>query len=228
MELFRQEYELNLPRNWGKKTFLRLQQRELESLLPPKATSSKVLAAIQNTNNPVSDERVLNITTVLTQLTDEELVEYFEKVEKCSDLIMQNWKSISDHVLRSISMVFGEELEYLDLSYSSVSINHLEILLARVLKLKVIRINGCKDFDAACMAILARVSSSTLIEVYADGCEFRIDPLLILGGCIGFNSPKFAHLTVISLASCPVVDKGEYFITHVFYAYCGYMILQTY
>ena len=207
MELFRQEYELNLPRNWGKKTFYRLQQRELESLLPPKATSAKVLTALQNFG-PVSDEKILNITSLLSQLSDEELIEYFEKVGKSDCIVMQNWKSISDQVLRSISMVFGEEIELLDVSYSEIAINHLEILLARVLKLKVIRINGCKSFDAACMAILARVSSSTMTEVYADGCEFRIDPLLILGGCIGFNSPKFSHLTVLSLASCPILDKG--------------------
>jgi F-box and leucine-rich repeat protein 2/20 len=210
MELFRQEYEANLPKNYGKLAFERLQQREIEKLGPQKEISLKVREALDAQHSFNSSESEQNITRLLRMLPDDEICEYFAHIPPgCTALIMQSWQTVSDKVLRSISMTVGDSLEELDLSYSAIGLFHLEILLARVVKLKVLRINGCPNFDPGCMSIVNRVSAHHVTELYADGCiTFKIDPLLILGGCIGFHAPKLSHIMVLSLANCPVEDKG--------------------
>lgn len=210
MELFRQEYELNLPKNYGKMSFQRLQERELEKLLPQKEMSPNVREALDAQHKFNSSETEQNITKIMRQLSDDEICEYFANISTgCTALIMQSWQSVSDKVLRAISMTVGETLTELDLSYSAVGLFHLEILLARVVHLKVLRINGCVNFDPGCMSIVNRVSARHVTELYADDCPtFKIDTLLILGGCIGFHAPKLSHLVVLSLANCPIEDKG--------------------
>lgn len=112
-------------------------------------------------------------------------------------------------MLRAASLQVGGALQELDLCGSRICVTQLEILLARVLRLRVLRICGCDQFDANCASVLTRVSGRHVTELYADHCAlFRVDPLLILGGCIGFNAPRLNNITVLSLANCPLEDKG--------------------
>ena len=220
MELFRQEYESKLPPNYGKMTFERiLERKSKEQYLEPKPISENVLTYYNDIS--ILNGNVINATHLLDKLTNDELCEFFcnlnnytnnnnnNQFQVVDTVIIQGWKKIDDKVLRSISMNLGETLIELDLSYSSVKLIHLEILLARVIHLNILKIHGCNSFDASCMTILARVSASAVIELYADhNTQFHVEPILIMGGCVGFHAPKLNNLIVLSLASCPLVDKG--------------------
>ena len=103
MELFRAEYELNKPKNWGAKTFKRLQEREIEKLLPPKELTTNLKTVLSETKVTNTE---IDVTQLLTTLSDEEMCEYFNHIPICNTLIMQRWKQCSDQVLRCITWIF--------------------------------------------------------------------------------------------------------------------------
>jgi len=57
------------------------------------------------------------------------------------EIVIFSWSSISNKVLRCISMSFAERLLELDLSGSKVSTSHLDLLLVRCTKLEVVIIS---------------------------------------------------------------------------------------
>ena len=214
MELFREEYLISkgLKKNWGKDIYESMKARELEqtklNVHPHSLVGlSKSLQAALTDNLNVSGS--LNATKAIQELKEDELCEFFARYPNVSGLVMTNWNSISEKVMRCISIVLGEKLEMLDLSYSGIDSKGLEVLLARVQKLRVIKLSGCYNLNGMCMGLFAKLCGNTINEVYVDKCHlFKVEPLMYMGGCIGFNAPKLGRLIALDLAECPVEDKG--------------------
>ena len=87
------------------------------------------------------DEGTLDATSVLTALSDIDLVDFFTRFPNCKSLVLQSWESITNNVMRAVAMTLGEHLIELDLSYSKISGDLFEILLSRIRQLKILRIN---------------------------------------------------------------------------------------
>ncbi|CAM9172589.1 unnamed protein product, partial [Ectocarpus fasciculatus] len=103
----------------------------------------------------------------------------------------------------------GDSLQFLDVSGSAVGIKDFEILLAFSRKLRGIKVSGCPNIDGLSMALLSKISHSTMVEFYADKCPtMRVEPLLWLAGSVGFTTYKLGHLKIVDLGECPVEDKG--------------------
>ena len=151
----------------------------------------------------------LDGSRVIQELSEIEQCDFFSRYHQCKSLIICDWKHLSNHVLRSITIAMGEALTSLDLSNSGVTLSNLEILFGRVGSLKVLKISRCHNVDGACMKLVAQTSYRTLTELYADGCAlFRIEPLLWMSGCVGVNSTKLSRLRVLDLAYTPLEDPG--------------------
>lgn len=225
-ELARAERELNKPINWGQRTFYNLLERygtpepsfslnktktlnnknnnrkTIPTLAPPK----RVQEALEK-NPTISGP--LNGSEVLNELTEIEQCDFFSRFPECEILILQNWITISDNVLRAISITMGEGLVEIDVSGSHIKNSHFEILLSRVKRLKVLKVSNCPYVDGACMMTLATTSHKTLTELYADQCAmFHLEPLLWLAGCVGINSQKLDRIKILDLARCPLEDRA--------------------
>lgn len=209
MELFREEYKLKQPPNYGLQLYNRLKEREKEveegssrPLAPPPAVASALIA------NPVITGP-LNCETILSTLTEDELCEFFSNFPRCNNLVFTKWKLVTPKVLRCISLVMGERLLEVDFSYSQVKNTHLEIILSKSTKVKVLKFNYCPNIDGPCMSTLARLFADSLIEIYLIGCPLlKIEPLQWMAGCIGFMPPKLHKLQVLDLSETPIVDDG--------------------
>jgi hypothetical protein len=209
MELAKYERLLNQPRNWGAKTFNNLKERygahdEIKRIpLAPKKLVRRALV-----DNPIISGP-LDGSKVLQELSESEQCDFFCRYPKCQHLILRDWDFISDNVLRAISITMGDSLVEIDLSGSMVDVNHFEILLGRVQKLRILRISGCPRVNGYCMRILAFTSHKTLQELHADNCQlFKLDPLLWLAGCVGVNSQKLNRIISLNLARCPLEDRA--------------------
>ena len=204
MQLARQEAKMRAPKNYGEIQYQNLKRRENE---PPQERPPRPAVFDQLQAQP--NLRSLDARRALEELSDEDLCEFFPHYSKCKNLNLSGWETISDNVLRCISFTMSEALEEIDLSNSNVSPTHLEILMPRLRKIRVIRFSGCHNVNGTCMNILARLAADTIQELYIDRCPlFSVEPLLWLSGSIGFNAPKLAKLTSLNFDSCPLEDGG--------------------
>lgn len=207
MELHREEYKLRAPPNWGEMIYRNLKERDREILekgaKPPRPNILKMVLAQPGMAGPLDGTRALET------LSEDEQCSFFAQYPNCKSLILQRWETLSEKVLRCISITMGETLEELDLSYSHVRYMHLDILCARVARLKVLRLSACPRLDGACMAVFAKLAQKTITEVYVDRCPlFTSEPLAYLAGCLGFNPPKLYKLRALDLGECPLEDAA--------------------
>jgi hypothetical protein len=211
--LFRQEYELRKPKNWGKIAFEAIEKRreELKSskVLAPRAA---VQAALEK--NPVVTGQ-LNLTEAFASLSEPDQCDFLREYPKCESITYTGWTRVSGKVLRCISIVMGETLTEVDLSNSMVDAVELEILMAHSSKLKILKLNDCPNLDSSCMQVVAKLVSSTIIELDVSNCPlFRIEPLLCIGGCVGVGQNALYKLQSLNLSGCPVKDGGIIGIAH--------------
>ncbi len=205
MELARQEAKLRAPKNYGEIQYKNIKRRENQppQERPPRPAVFDQLQAQPTVRGPLDARRAMQ------ELSDEDLCEFFTHYTKCKTLILSHWESISDNVLRCISFTMGDVLEEVDLSDSAVRPIHLEILMPRLRKIRVIHFSGCPNVNGTCMNILARLAADTIQELHVDRCPlFSSEPLLWLSGSIGFNAPKLSKLTSLDFESCPLDDTG--------------------
>jgi hypothetical protein len=205
MELARQEVNMRKPKNYGEMQYRNLKRRENEppQERPPKPAVFDQLQLQPTVTGP------LDATLAMMELCEEDQCEFFTHYPKCKSLMMRKWEKVSDNVLRCISFTMAETLEEIDLSFSHVKTTHLEIILPRMRKLRVVKVSGCPHVNGACMNILARLCAANIEELLADQCpQFTVEPLLWLSGSIGFNSPKLSRISILDLSLCPLEDKG--------------------
>ena len=205
MELHREEYNLRKPPNWGEILYQNLKTRAKETaekgVKPPRPNILKLIASQPVVVGP------LDGTAALDKLNEDEQCSFFSQYPDCKSLILKGWTKMSEKVLRCISITMGENLEELDLSYSHVRAPQLDILIARVTKLKVVKVAHCPNIDSALIAVLARQGQKSITELYAEKCPLlKSEPLLYLAGTIGFNPPKLFKLRALDLGECPVED----------------------
>lgn len=206
MELFNFERTLHSPPNYGEKIFHKIERNKLAETGYNLAVSENVRVFLEQNPSPTGP---LNATAILDQLTNDELCIFFSMYPSCETLILRDWIDIEPAVLRAISVTMGESLLELDVSGSSISLVHFEILLAFMKKLKVLRISKCCNIDGITMSVLTKVCSHTMTELYADMCPtFRVEPLLWMTGFFGNPRHKFGFLRVLDLAEGPVEDKA--------------------
>lgn len=205
----RDEYLASRPTNWGAYTYKRLKAREFEKSLPGggfKPSSVRVQAALDENLDELGP---LDLTDYIHSLNEEEICDLISHFPKCENLIMKDWERLPDKILRSISITMGQNLVEIDLSGSQIGAVQMEILMARVKRLKIIRMKKCVGLDPGCMSVVARCSRKTATELHVDECHLmRVDPFLVMAGCVGFNPPKLSFLNTLSLSQCPVEDKG--------------------
>jgi len=205
MELQREEWRLNQPPNYGEKLFQSFEKRKLEKDLPPRPPKPRVLDHLQLQPTVTGP---LDATRALLELTQEEQCEFFSHYPKVKKLVMRGWETISDNVIRCISFIQGDVLEELDLSYSGISAHQLEILVARMTKLRTVTFTGCQQVGGMCMNILARMCNK-VDELYVNKCgKFALEPLNWIAGNAGFNSPALTRITSLDLGDCPLEAEG--------------------
>lgn len=111
--------------------------------------------------------------------------------------------------MRCISFTFGSNILELDLSNSSISYIHIELLFANIRKLKILRINNCQEVDGNCMNKICKFTGPSVKEIHAKNCKlFSTEPLLWMSGCIGLGAPKMNKLNLIDFSDCPLLDPG--------------------
>ena len=157
------------------------------------------------------DEGTLDASQVITELSDIDLVDFFKRFPHCKSLVIQNWSTMTNNVMRCIAMTLGEQLIELDFSNSEVTGDLFEIMLSRIRQLKILRINNCVNIDGICMKRIVQICSNSITEVYCSKCPlFRIEPFHWMGGCIGLNPPKFSKLRVLDMSHTPAEDRGMF------------------
>jgi len=128
---------------------------------------------------------ILDGSEVVKSMSEEEQCNFFLRHSECVILHVKEWQILTDKVLRCISLSMCENLLELDLSRSSVSVSHFEILLPRMKKLRVLRLSNCPKVDGHCMDLLTRICYSSLHEIYVNNCvQFRAEPLLWIAGTV--------------------------------------------
>ena len=213
MELARADAMAKKGINWGKLTF--------EHLLKKDAHRREIAAdkaSLFSDKEPHRDEFESNLKAVteldggkeLLNLSIEDQCKYFSSYPNCKKLTLRGWNApISDSTLRCISIVMGESLLELDLSYSAVAAGTLEIMLSHVQHLRILRCSHCPNLDSISMGLLAKHAGTTLKELYVDNCvQFRLEPLLALSGSVGFNAGGLKKLRTLDLSECPADDRG--------------------
>ncbi len=144
MELFNFERTIHSPPNYGEKIFYKIESNKLTETRYSSAANEAVRSFLEQNPSPTGP---LNATAILDQLTNDELCIFFSMYPRCETLIIRDWVDIEPAVLRAISVAMGESLLELDVSGSSISLMHFEVLLAFMKKLKVV----CK-FLALCIS----------------------------------------------------------------------------
>ena len=96
-----------------------------KQVLAPSDTVAEALLAHE------VDEGTLDASQVLQDLTDIDLVDFFGRFPNCKSLVLQNWTSITNNVMRCIAMTMGENLVELDFSNSMIAGTLFEIILSR-------------------------------------------------------------------------------------------------
>lgn len=120
----------------------------------------------------------------------------------------KNWKSISNHILRAITLAMGETLLELNLSSSLINKQQLEILFSSMKCLEILKLSSCAEINGQCLHLITTVTHQTLRELYVDHCiQFStIEPLLWISGVVGINSCKLSKLRTLDLSYCPLPD----------------------
>ena len=150
MELDREERRLNRPPNWGAIAYQTMLSPDGTDKFPTDKKLIKKLNQIQTLARSKADAGpprhivhlmledvaattgVLDATKALTVLGDFDLCDFFGRHPLCQHLIMKNWITISPHVLRAITITFGENMTALDLSHSQVTAEHLDLILSKL------------------------------------------------------------------------------------------------
>ena len=213
MELARADAIAKKGINWGKLTFEHLLKKDdyRRGVAADKASQF-------SEKEPLRDKFESNLKAVteldggkeLLNLSIEDQCKFFSSYPNCKKLIIRGWNTpISDSTLRCISIVMGESLLELDLSYSAVGASTLEIMLSHVQHLRILRCSHCPNLDSISMGLLAKHAGTTLKELYVDNCiQFRLEPLLALSGSVGFNAGCLKKLRTLDLSECPADDRG--------------------
>lgn len=143
----------------------------------------------------------LDGSNIIKILNDEEQINFFSKYNKLQHLILQNYNdNISYNVLREISITCGSNLIDLDLSYSYVKPAHLEILFVQTIQLASLKLNNCSMLDTPCTMKITGLLSSSLVDLYVNGCsQYKTEPLQWIGGTIGLKMPHLHKLKTIDL-----------------------------
>lgn len=218
------EYEAKLPPNWGKLIHDRLLERKRVADAdggvgahrtvfshPLKGAAANLPAHLSRAIEACGAVATgpLDGGKALQMLSMEEQCQFFGRYGKCRSLLLKDWTSLGDTVLRCLSLTMGESLLDIDLSNSLVSGAHFEVLFCSLRRIQIVRLNNCQMLDGAAMGLLATLCSKTLSELHcSNNGAFRVDPLLQLAGCIGINAPKLSKLTLLDLGACPLLDPG--------------------
>ena len=210
MELARYERELNKPINWGEVTYKSLKQRELEkghilsqTLDPPRNSVREALEAHATVSGP------LDATDILFTLSEEDQLDFFGRYPSVRILYLRDWGNISSHILRNISVTFGEKLVELDLSGASVKPVNLEILFVRATSLATLKLNRCPTLDTSCTQVIVNLLHKTLTDLYVSDCpHYHTEPLQWIGGVVGLGSSSLRKLKTLDLGGCPLTDRG--------------------
>lgn len=209
-ELARYERELNKPPNWGEITYKNLKQRELEkgSILnqtqaPPRSTVRAALEAHATVTGP------LDASDVLDTLSEEDILDFFARYPAVRNLILQNWLTISNNVLRCISVTFGEHLIEVDLSNAHFKPPNLEVLFVRSTSLATLKMNNCSTLDTPCTQVIVNLLHKTLVDLYVNSCpHYHTEPLMWIGGVVATGANTLKKLKTLDLGECPVTDRG--------------------
>ena len=210
MELARYERELTKPTNWGEITYKNLKQRELEKgsaltqvLAPPRNAVREALEAHATVSGP------LDGTDVIETLSEEDQLDFFTRYNSLRVLQLRNWLSISNNVLRCISVACGEKLVEIDLSGAHIRPPNLEVIFVRTTNLATLKLNDCSTLDTACTQAVVNLLHKSLVDLYVSRClHYTTEPLLWIGGVVGLGSHSLRKLQTLDLSECPVTDRG--------------------
>jgi hypothetical protein len=146
----------------------------------------------------------------LDQLTEEEQCTFFSCYNQLRILQLQHWMNISKNVLRCISITFGETLEEVDFSQSAITHAHLEALLVRAEKLKILRLNRCPLFNTQACNVLTALAHRSLTTLALHAVpQLTTDGLMWLGGSSGVAGRSLRKLKVLDIGECfDIEDKG--------------------
>lgn len=153
---------------------------------------------------PLDGSNIINI------LNNEEQIEFFSKYNKLQYLILQKYNNnnISCNVLREISITCGNNLIELDLSYSLIKPTHLEILFVQTIQLASLKLNNCQMLDTPCTMKITGLLSSSLVDLYVNGCsQYKTEPLQWIGGTIGLND--MPHLHKLKTIDLGMIDSDD-------------------
>eukprot|EP01038_Epipyxis_sp_PR26KG_P005005 gene5005-6990_t len=218
MELSRSERELNKPTNWGLITYNNINARKeklaktsknnlttKESIIPSNPAIRDALEQYPVVSGPLDASELINSTN----LSDNELCDFFAFYTKCKILILRDWSYISSSVLRSISITFGSNLTELDLSNSTVNHQQLEVIFVHTTNISILTLNKCENIETISISVIVRLLNMSLKELYLNSCpKILVDPLLWIGGCIGFYKKPLGFLKVLDVGECPIEDRG--------------------
>jgi hypothetical protein len=210
MELARYEREINKPINWGEATYKSLKQREQEkgSILnqtpaPPRDTVRQALEAHATVSGP------LDATDILDTLSEEDQLDFFGRYPNLRVLYLRDWATISNNILRAISVTFAEKLVELDLSNAKIKPGNLEILFVRSTNLATLKLNNCDTLDTPCTQVIVNLLHNSLTDFYVSNCPlYHTEPLLWMGGVVGLGSSSLRKVKTLDLGGCPITDKG--------------------
>ncbi len=212
MELSRQERLLAKPKNWGAITFQNIHKREQEiakginttKIFPLESKVRKALESHPTVHGP------LDATDVLETLSEDEQCSFFSEYPELEILTLRSWATISQNVLRCISISFSEHLLELDLSKSAVQAHHLELLFVRASNLQSVKLNDCNFVDVQCSIIIVNLLFRTLKELYLSKCPQMTNECLIwFGGGSAISSQSLYKLRALDLSwNESIDDKG--------------------
>lgn len=104
-------------------------------------------------------------------------------------------------------MTMGMTLLDLDLSYSSIQYQQVEVLFSRLFVLKHLRLSSCSYLDSLCLRTITQTCHKTLQLLYIDhNPSIKHDAILYISGEIGVSTPKLNQLRAIDLAYCSSIQ----------------------
>ena len=202
---FNEELKTTKPINWGQVYYDSITDpnRSTQAFAAKPRVQFMLERVVETEEGPVDATQLLNL------LTDDELCDFFARIPNCRSIILRDWTSISEKVVRALSFCVGSSLRQIDFSHSSISEKELDVLMTNTSDIEVLRMENCKNVDSRVMALLARSCHRTIRELYVQSCpQFKEDPLLSMCGCIGVNAARMNKLLLIDLSDCPLLDKG--------------------
>jgi hypothetical protein len=145
----------------------------------------------------------------LDTLSEEDQLDFFGRYPSVRILHLRDWDKISNNVLRSISVTFGEKLVEIDMSGANIKPSLLEILFVRSTSLATLKLNNCEALDTACTQVIVNLLHKSLTDLYVSNCShYHTEPLMWIGGVVGLGSSSLRKLKTLDLGGCPVTDRG--------------------